>query len=263
MALAYPEARWVGYVLIGIGFVPLTWWALNKLLSPLSSGWRPSIGATLLIFVGGGLGALCVFTGLGMMYFQHQEHQRTNPKLDGEPQDTGRLEPIIQTVLDGERQQLRRVLEIGNSGTKFITDKNIPFFSFFGTSELRVEVLDGQLKVSTKIFDKDGKLAAELIRNEWKVAKEPIIWDRNYTKNALEVRASDGRIVLQVLLEDDVVHMQGVWRGPTGKGVMLIENDGSEGGGLMISLSPGSTADKAIKPMFKYPSKTNFGEYAE
>ena len=39
-----------------------------------------------------------------------------------------------------------------------------------------VELIDSALKVSTCIRDKDGNLIAEMIRNEWKVARPPKTW---------------------------------------------------------------------------------------
>jgi hypothetical protein len=54
--------------------------------------------------------------------------------------------------------------------------KTCPSLIFFERDHLLVELIDSALKVSTCIRDKDGNLIAEMIRNEWKVARPPKTW---------------------------------------------------------------------------------------
>src|SRR2546428_13242392 len=120
---------------------------------------------------------------------------------DAVPQYSGALVPKSGEVLfEANAGILSRVLEIGDSGVKLISGgpAGTPVFELFKNSELTLELVDGQLKVSTKIIDQSGKLVAELIRNEWKVAPPPQTWDRNYSDDALEVRDARGQIILQV-----------------------------------------------------------------
>ncbi|MGB7099495.1 MAG: hypothetical protein WBD95_12130, partial [Xanthobacteraceae bacterium] len=52
-------------------------------------------------------------------------------------------------------------------------------------SQFVVESIGGKIKVSTQITDADGKMIAEIIRNEWRVSPGQA-WDRNYSDDALE-----------------------------------------------------------------------------
>jgi hypothetical protein len=69
----------------------------------------------------------------------------------------------------------------------------MPLFKFWDDDNLLLETVDGQLKVSTKLRDRKGNLITELIKNEWKVAPPPRTWDKNYSKDALEVKDDTGR----------------------------------------------------------------------
>lgn len=154
-----------------------------------------------------------------------------------------------------------RVLEIGDGGAtlSYQGPAGGSLFKFFGESNLTIESVDGKLKVSTDIRDPNGDLVAELVRNEWKVATPPRIFDRNYTKDALEVRNPQGRITLQVRLVRDRIKIQGEWWGTNGRGVRLVGAPGK--GGMIMHLRTGQDLSKnPIRPMFKYPSEKYFGQ---
>jgi hypothetical protein len=176
---------------------------------------------------------------------------------DAVPQYSGVLVPKSDEVLFEPNAGIpSRVLEIGDSGTKLISsDRAQPVFKFFKNSELRLELVDGQLKVSTKIMDQSGKLVAELIRNEWKVAPPPQTWDRNYSDDALEVRDARGQIALQVKVLADRIQIQGEWWGDDIHGFRLVKNS-------LLIFGPNfrPPQEPEIEPMFVYPSDSHLGE---
>ena len=61
-----------------------------------------------------------------------------------------------------------RQLEIGNGGTilKILDGKpGGPLFTFFDKTNLTIEAEKGKLKVSTIVYDRNGRIAVELIKN--------------------------------------------------------------------------------------------------
>lgn len=169
-------------------------------------------------------------------------------------------------VLFRPKEAKHTLLEIGRSGTIFHWDGEVgtPMFSFWGNSTLVVEKIHGKLYVSTNITDEDGRVVAELIRNEWKVSPPPDTWDRNYSENALEVKGAHGRIVLQVEAMVDRIRIQGEWWNAPGLGVRILENPSPDGGALVMQFVPGGyqVQPPNIRPMFAYPGDQNLGALA-
>jgi hypothetical protein len=159
-------------------------------------------------------------------------------------------------------------IEIGQSGT-FIrvgNDRNLNLLPLLRATQFRVENVGGKIKVSSQIFDREGHLIAELVRNEWKVALPPRTWDRNYTDDALEVRDGRGLVVLQVRALIDCIQIQGLWwtdMGPPRGIVELIWRENPVGGGSQMFILSKDTADAdvpPIAPIFEYPSERHLGE---
>jgi hypothetical protein len=86
------------------------------------------------------------------------------------------------------------------------------------------------------------------------------MWDRNYSKDALEVKDETGRIVLQIKLLPDRVQLQGEWWKDELTGLGLVK--AKKGGGLMVLFGPKFKRENApaIEPLFLYPSETHLGE---
>ena len=101
-----------------------------------------------------------------------------------------------------------------------------------------MEAIDGIVKVSTYITDDEGNLIAELVRNEWKVAPPPRTWDRNYSKDALEVRDGKGAVILQVRAFSDQIQIQGIWRTSIGVNknvrLMIWKDPAKDGAAIQI-----------------------------
>jgi hypothetical protein len=96
------------------------------------------------------------------------------------------------------------------------------------------------------------------------VAPPPKTWDRNYTDDALEVKNTGGRVVLQVRVLSDRIQLQGEWWSKDGFGVRFVKIPdpvtGAMGGGitkLSIAINPD---EPHIDPIFEYPSDSHFGQ---
>jgi hypothetical protein len=140
-------------------------------------------------------------------------------------------------------------------------------------SDLKVEMIEGRIKVSTKVPNESGALVAEIIRNEWQVAKQPASWDRNYNDNALEVKDEKGRIVLQIIVYEDRILLQGVWKtesqaqtqGLTRVVIREAPSDRTQATFQFWNIRAPNYSDQPteIKPIFKYPSAPHLGELVE
>ncbi|MFD2937092.1 hypothetical protein [Spirosoma flavum] len=147
-------------------------------------------------------------------------------------------------------------LEIGNSGTVFEI-RDLPHLDdVFNTpgANFSVSKEDGQVKVSITIRDKTGKIVAELISNEWK--SNPANWDRNYTQDAIEIKDSEGGVVLQAIALPDRVKMQMKLYTDKGEPRVFCENPDHQGGALLTTIE----TKVRIRPIFKYPSHSHLGE---
>jgi hypothetical protein len=131
-------------------------------------------------------------------------------------------------------------------------------FNFSDDNPLTIENIFRKVKVSTTIRDKSGAIVAELSKNQWRVWP-PKTFDRNYTDDTLEVRRSDGNIVLQVRVLPDRVQLQGEWRSADGRGIRLVKAPGG-GGVIVIRRGEFERDDPKIKPIFRYPSDSHFRE---
>jgi hypothetical protein len=100
------------------------------------------------------------------------------------------------------------------------------------------------LKLSTTVRDADGNLIVQVTDNEWTVPTLNV-WDKNYTRDALEVKDRKGRVVFQVKVQPDRVKLQIEWANIQSRLVV---------GGEMYSERTG------IRPMFRYPSSRYWGE---
>jgi len=94
---------------------------------------------------------------------------------------------------------------------------------------------------------RDDKLIVEIVRNHWTVNKANS-WDKNYDDDSLEVKDSRVRVVLQVRIFPDAVHLQVEFRSGRGANSYFVE-DGQY------------TEGDGIRPMFLYPSTDHWGEF--
>jgi hypothetical protein len=155
-------------------------------------------------------------------------------------------------------------IEIGDSGAIVHPAYVGPAF-IFGTSNLTIESIDGELKVTTDIRNRQGKIEVQLVKNEWKVSPPPDTWDRNYDDDTLEVKDPVGSIVLQIRILADRVQLQGEWWDSDGTGTRIVKCTDAvtkKPGGCLVPLdSKHDHSDSPqIQPLFRYPSELHFGE---
>lgn len=152
----------------------------------------------------------------------------------------------------------KMTLLVGNTTTG-MTNVRHPI-GFADGESLSVKKLDNQIAVSLKIYNYKGQQIAELVDNEWVINSDrSIVWDRNYTKNALEIVNNKHDVIFQIVVLKNVVKIQTKLYDKFGNLYVLYENEKGSG-----SISIGGKEDEyKIKPIFKYPSKEYFGEFID
>lgn len=177
---------------------------------------------------------------------------------------------LARTYILEPHKNIYPQLEIGNSGAIFIfggtdacnTNASIRIMeNLFKINGLIIYTDHGIVTLSAKFRNAQGKLVAKIIQNEWKHKPlgSDVIWDRNYSDDAIEVKDGKGCIVLQVRLLTDRIQLQGIFHNEDGRGLALYESNSEEyPGGLF---NPNVTADNYpdIKPIFKYSSNKYLG----
>ncbi len=174
----------------------------------------------------------------------------------------GTLKPK-STVLFSTRNNVNPKIELGDGGAifSFTGQKGQPLFKIFTDNSLTIINDRSQVKVSTLIRDKSGSVVAELINNEWKVNKNKT-FDRNYSKDALEVKDNTGDIVLQVKVLGDRIQFQGKFYDNQGNGVAFGKDDSGQGGVIERTSTNHPNLELKIEPIFLYPSENHLGEFA-
>ncbi len=174
------------------------------------------------------------------------------------PRFFGTVQSSSKAILNSELGQYP-VLEIGDSGSGFVVwgAQDAPLFKFLKNSFLTIRKLEGQTKVSVQIKSRQNGIVAELVDNEWKANPEAV-FDRNYNRDALEVRDKYGDVVLQLKVLLDKVQIQFKSYGATGEAVAFVK--APSGNGFLILQNPKDVEEAEIKPMFRYPSELHLGE---
>lgn len=140
------------------------------------------------------------------------------------------------------------------------------FLSYLKKASLNIFLEKGALKVSVPIKDRNGKLVAEIINNEWKVSKISA-WDRNFNQDSLEVKDSKGEIVFQIRVKENVVQLQCILYYGNGEiltiGKGVDPTDGKEKPMMGLDLTDPSQSRVKIKPIFRYPSNLHLRELVD
>lgn len=178
---------------------------------------------------------------------------------------TGTLQARNQVVVSATQHVWPKV-EFGDSGAilLYAGPQGSLLLTFAEDTKFTIVREAGQVKVSTIIRDRTGRVVAELVNNEWKVNPNNS-WDRNYTSDALEVRGPIGDTVLQVRVLEDRVQLQAKFYDSDGRGFAFGKVLGPQGwgGGIEITGPADPQLHMKIAPMFKYPSDSHFGELVE
>jgi hypothetical protein len=157
------------------------------------------------------------------------------------------------------------IFEIGTSGTtlEWVGTKP-PMVSFAADNKMNIELVDGQILLSTEVRDEYGNELVEITRNVWRIPPGAPIVDKNYSVDALEVKDRRGHVVFQMHLLPDRVQIQGEWHGERGGGTVLMR--GKTGSDLIV-IPAGSKdfswSEVNIEPMFEYPSDQHWAEWRQ
>ena len=218
---------------------------------------KPSMPAPLAVAV---LGFWMLLLALQLWALRDENYERLKDAV------TGLLETNVNAV------GLPR-LEMGDSGSilTFAGPAAQPIILVFRDCGVTIRIRQNRwtrkrrLVLSTRVFDRKGNLVAEILDNNWKINPNAT-FDRNFTKEALEVRDSSGDIVLQVRLVGDRVQMQAKFYGLNGHGVAIgkcADAAGNVGGCIQYRGPASPTLTMTFQPIFRYPSAEYQGKYAK
>lgn len=168
-----------------------------------------------------------------------------------------RLHSTTSGGIEAPGVAVRPILAVGGSRVVLESKEGI-LFSDRQDSLLSVRLVKGKLLISTLIRNDKGDLLAEMVDNNWNHQSRPAIFDRNYTKNALEIRDSKGDVVLQAVDLGPAIYVAAVLYCRNGASI-TIGPDPVGGGAIFDMLKPGATPDFHISPICDYPSEQKLG----
>jgi hypothetical protein len=205
----------------------------------------------VLLFIGASLAAI---GGLGT-YFAGKKIEQKNEEIS---KYTGVIKAQPITLFSLEENIIPKI-QIGDRGPILQAD-----LSMFKRLGLQVRIKDKQIKVSASVTDYNNELVAEIVDNEWKVNPNKS-FDRNYSNDAFEVKDNKGRVVLQIKIADDILQFQGILYDAK-KGLSRLIAQRERNGrmdGFMEVQKPEMGFSYSITQIFKYPSSSHLGEYAD
>lgn len=240
------------FMTLGRGLLLLAWAAVAIRMW----GHPAPVYLSVLAVVGGAMGLLAFYV-----------------KPDSIPLNVGILVPKTEFAFSAGGPVPR--IEIGESGNPFDpnTGNGQQLLGFLDRDQLKIELEDGHYKFSTRITDANGKVIAEIVKNEWQAAPPPGTWDRNYNNDTLEVKDDKGLIVLQVHALRDRVQVQGIWwtkspMFPAPKRIRIyslpvskiIGGKGVQVGSQTFFNFMHGNDQEELTPYFLYPSQLHLGE---
>jgi hypothetical protein len=143
------------------------------------------------------------------------------------------------------------VLQIGPTGGSRFAWSGPQDVSMIGAyyDKINLKMVKGRVYLSTTVRDQNKNLIVEIIDNHWIVSSSTAVcWDKNYSRDSLEVKDGHGRVVLQVKVMPNTVALQTEWEWDLG----------TKSGGIFEHGKYDEKTD--IKPMFKYSSELHWGE---
>ena len=133
----------------------------------------------------------------------------------------------------------------------------VGFFSFGGYEPFSVRIIGNRFSFSFHAWGGDGEPPIEVQDNEFTIRRRD--WDRNYSKNALEVVLADGTPVFQMIRKSSS-NFQVMGRFITPSGLILADEQRMIGPGPIGQPTP---FEFKLSPIFKYSSWKYPGEYAK
>jgi hypothetical protein len=156
-----------------------------------------------------------------------------------------------------------RMLQLGDSGGTLIYGGSADEPMMQLAYDAGIQVDNGQKgpELTTTVRDKDGKIVVHIEKNHW-VLFPPFYSDKNYTRDALEVKDGRGHVVLWTRLLKDRVQIQGEWRDEFGHGRRWRRCPKPRDACIDLWDNPQEELanEHLIEPMFEYPSKDHLGE---
>lgn len=107
----------------------------------------------------------------------------------------------------------------------------------------------GDLLVSTILRDEDGNIVIEMHDNCWETAKRPIVWDKNYSTDTIEVLDRGGFPVFRMRLLSSFAFIEGEWH--------VVDTKIPYGRKGLIGLQSSHLNNR----VFQYPSQDHWAEY--
>jgi hypothetical protein len=105
--------------------------------------------------------------------------------------------------------------------------------------------------VSTTVRDRDGNVLIKIRNNCWQTAEKPIVWDKNYTADSIEVLNREDVSVFRIRLLRDRAVVEGEWY------VRDTSNQTGQRSRVFVATR------NLHEPVFLYPSSEHWGEYAK
>jgi len=235
---------WAYVALIATAIVAVLGWLVQSQTPP----WARALAVAVLV--------VAILSQGVILWTQHKAQQKQRYY--------GVLSRAKSTVLSAVQEAYPRI-RLGDSDT-FLVWKGVqgePIIKFFEDAHLTIWIEDGGLKVSTLVRGKAGHLVAEIVANEWRVQRPPGVFDRNYDREALEVRGPDGDVILQVVLEEDYIRFAAKMYDSSGRGIAVGAGQDPQFGKVGVIEVTGPEhpdLELVIPPLFKYPSDLHFGE---
>lgn len=207
------------------GNVRKTFW--QRSLNLLHNNWQPALAVISLV-----LAALGAY-----WYLQDRGRNATSGVISSSIQAT-------TTSISVGSAEFRM---LSKDGVVFEEDKD-PLLS--------IHLRYGKLFVSTRVRAPNGDIIAEMNDNEWQHQRQPAIFDRNYTRDALEIRDSSGKVVIQVADLGSTIAVAAIFHCRNGWTYMV----GPLGGGSGVELrQPGQDLTYQIPAICDYPSDLHPG----
>jgi hypothetical protein len=237
--------RWTGWFLLWFVFLG---WFLTDLIEPLARLPRRTkqVGFWLLL--------LSFAAWIPLAHSQWKQEQ--SEKLSGD------------LVSQGQFQATGITVEFGNSGT------TVPWtrvaggrdFQLMYDSGIHLELGDNGIELTTIVRDAEGQAVVRVDKNHWTVSKFPVVTDKNYTKDSLEVLDRRSHVVFQVRILPDRIQLAGEWRDDLGAGIRITKCKDPTSQRTVGCIQSWKDRDNEIRvknviePEFLYPSREHWRE---
>jgi hypothetical protein len=159
-------------------------------------------------------------------------------------------------VISSPTQSIAVSISVGSAEYQMLSKDGV-VFDEGGDPLLSIRLLNGKLLVTTQVRDASGALIAEMNDNEWKHQNQPTIFDRNYTKDVLEIKDNTGRVALQVANVGNTIDVAAIFHCKNGWTYMAGPIGGV--GSAIVLRPPGEALRYEIPPICDYPSDLHLG----